>query len=87
MGTQRNDLDQQLYKKYSKIGRGQVFVHIKTGNEYVFDGLRMCKTYGVWRDYADYYRIGEDSPRYSFGRTLYDFDDKFKIVEGKFVYH
>lgn len=76
-----------VYAKFSQIRKRQLFRHIKSGVEYVFDGLKTFKFDGEWYDEVKYYCEHDSIPRPEYGRTILNFDKSFEIIENQYSYN
>jgi len=77
----------EAYSKLSKIRVGQLYRHIKSGEEHVFAGLKTMKFEGEWYDEVKYYIEHDSIPRHEFGRTIVNFYECFEIIEGQYSYN
>ena len=75
------------YSELSKVQVRQLYRHLKSGQEYAFEGLRTVKFKGEWFDMVDYYAESDSIPRHKFSRPILDFLESFKIIVGQFAYN
>jgi len=63
------------------VVKGNVFIHIKSGNSYKVKDRATIKINGVWENCVIYSPIEEYNKQYTYVRLLSDFAKKFIKVE------